>query len=365
MTETSVDKDEAVGIPVSYEAENSRTSKITKQLVKHRGLLYAFGATYCYAVPSICVKVLHGKANPNELAFLRAVMICLMSLVVIAYKGIAIKPNSWPELKFFIIHAMFSTMAVACSFFAFQNMRAADAAAIMYAYPALTGLVGRFWLKEPFRLMEVILLMITMSGVVIVAQPSFIFGSREEVTGNTIGHPLAPVVAFTGCICVACVVLTVRAMGKQSIDAVKVLFYYGILGSFFPAVVTSATGQWTVPSCVITRLLILVIGVGSFLANLLFVQALAIENAVYVAMICMNEALVVFVLETIFLGISPEVLSVVGILLILGSSALLTLKRISNSKPKKDDNSQRISEEFSADRNISHTEEVKENLDRS
>lgn len=326
MNQTAYSSKE-IGDPAGGKSPQSFTARLTYQLFNHRGLIYAIGATCAFAIPSICVKILQEEVGPNQLAFFRAVIILVMSLISMIHSGTSPKPSSCQELKFFVIHATFSTLAVATSFYAFQNMRAADAAAIMYAYPAFTGFLGRIFLKESFGVLEVILVSVTLLGVVLVAQPAFIFGSNpEEEPGHT-GHPLTPLVALAGCFCVAMVVLSVRAMGKQDIDAVKVLFYYGLLGTILPGILATAVGQWKLSNCSSTKLITVVIGLLSYLANLLFIQALAIESAVYVAIICMNEALVVFVLEVLFLAMTPQLLSVIGMITILGSSIALTLFR--------------------------------------
>merc|ERR1719240_197028 len=60
--------------------------------------------------------------------------------------------------------------------YASQLLPLADAQTLVFTAPVFTVLVSGLWLRECPRLMEMLSLVISMSGAVLVTRPSFLFG---------------------------------------------------------------------------------------------------------------------------------------------------------------------------------------------
>merc|ERR1712136_496485 len=80
--------------------------------------------------------------------------------------------------------------------YASQLLPLADAQTLVFTAPVFTVLVSGLWLRERPRLMEMLALVISMWGAVLVTRPSFLFGGTRT--------PALPLSAVLIALCAAC-----------------------------------------------------------------------------------------------------------------------------------------------------------------
>lgn len=73
-------------------------------------------------------------------------------------------------------------------YYSLQFLSLADATVITFLGPLATGLLGLLVLAEPFTLREAFGGIISLSGVVLIARPAFIFG--RKAADSDLDHPL-------------------------------------------------------------------------------------------------------------------------------------------------------------------------------
>ncbi|KAJ8019955.1 Solute carrier family 35 member G1 [Holothuria leucospilota] len=309
-------------------------------LCQHKGLFIAFVASCFYATQSFSVSLLQGALPLGELIFLRAVVILMGSIVCLIYLGNPVFSYSRREIFSVLVYSLLGLTSTITLFYAYQNMRAGDAAAIYYGNVAFTGLFARLILKEAFGFVELILVAMTLVGMCLIARPPFLFTAVDDYNTNDItGSQVIPaLMAFVSCISLALSVVIVRAVTKdKAMHPFKVTFFYSALSIivFTVALPTPLMQQWIVPDCAGPRFLILLMTTSSFLGYGLFTFAFSIENALYISLVTMNELFIICILDIAILGLNVQYLSVIGILLIFGSSMLISIKKIIAFKRQK------------------------------
>jgi drug/metabolite transporter (DMT)-like permease len=97
------------------------------------------------------------------------------------------------------LRAISGTISLTTIYMAYRLMPLADASTIHFSSPVFVTIFAYFMLKEPLTILQLITGTITLTGVVIIAKPEFIFGSEsEEVHENRLeGTILAVIAALT------------------------------------------------------------------------------------------------------------------------------------------------------------------------
>ena len=262
-----------------------------------------------------------------------------------------------------VLRGLFGTLSMGGMYFAVQNMPLAEASVIHFSSPAFVGIMAFVLLRESCGVFEILVTMATFTGVVLIAQPAFLFDtSAASTTMATITTPNAirtefdemnMTLTFTGMtlnatdvnytlptdsiqtlegstvtimgdgtrligsfsalvasVAGACVHITLRQL--KHVDVATVIFTYSILGTVCSAAGTFIAGKWTCPADYITWLQLLGVGTFAVLAQLCFTAALREENAGTVSVLRTTEILFAFCWQTTLLGLYPNAFSIIG-----------------------------------------------------
>lgn len=311
-------------MPQSKETWNLKQAVIN--ISRRPGIFVAFISTFLFALQAICIKLLSGYVSPIEIVALRYFVMGTCCLIMNIYKHIQLRPASIPELKFFLFRPFVGLTTIICQFYAYQNMRVADATAIFYANPAATCILACIFLKEALHCLDLLLVFLAIAGVTIVARPQFLFRSEnDEVTAS--GSPLAVCAAIVGCVFLAGSNVYVRSGNHLRIHPYKITFYHAYLNCAIAVVIVTVLSHWTVP-CLVDKLILSCIGLLSFFSECTYVYALTVESSILVSTILTNEVVFIFILQTTILNVSIDWLSVIGAVTIVSSSLLISQKSL-------------------------------------
>ena len=89
-----------------------------------------------------------------------------------------------------------------------------DVTMIYASLPAFVTFLARIFLKEPFGIFEAINICLSMVGVFLVMQPSFVFRKLNNVTDDH-GHFITSLIVFVG-VCAAAINLVINRSLKVS-----------------------------------------------------------------------------------------------------------------------------------------------------
>ncbi|XP_071488085.1 solute carrier family 35 member G1-like [Diadema antillarum] len=209
------------------------------------------------------------------------------------------------------------------SYYAYQVMPVGNAKAIMYSSPVFTAFFSCIILHEACTALDVVVSCVTLSGVLLVIQPSFIFGG-EEATSSSIFGPIA-------CLLWAClagiIFILLKKIGKYRVQPLTLLTIYTFIFMLASACTATALHEWVIPRCGRDRIILVANGVVTFVSQFAVTVAVHYEKPTTVALIRTNDVLFTFILEFAIFGIVPNYITVIGAVLIVGSLVGITLRK--------------------------------------
>ncbi|KPP62137.1 hypothetical protein Z043_119690 [Scleropages formosus] len=218
-------------------------------------------------------------------------------------------------------------------FYAVQQMPLADATVIFFSNPVFTSVLAWIFLKEKCTLWDFAFTLLTVTGVVLIARPPFLFGSDASSIEDYTDHIKGTVAAFLGAIAAACTLVILRKMGKN-VHYYLSVWYYAVIGFIECIIILFVIDKWTVPFCGWDRWLLMLIGFLGIVGQTFLTKAVQIEKAGPVALMRTLDVVLAFLLQFFFLGRVPTWWSLGGTLCVIGSTTGMALRKWYRSKRK-------------------------------
>ncbi|XP_070535632.1 solute carrier family 35 member G1-like [Ptychodera flava] len=301
------------------------------------GLLLAVGAGVSTACASTMTKLMKDDLPPLEVVFYRGVMnaTVLYSYLVVTGRANLFKGIDAATIGAVLIRSVFFVVAVTISFAVNQQIPLGDASALMGTSTVMTGLLGIFILNEKWHLPDMLISLLCWAGVLLISRPASLFGTTEgAVTGSTDSNSVYYMLALVAAVMTSLSFLFVRKIGK-SIDVGRlVLFSETVSMVVCFVILQSGDDGLRLPSPNTWKYLPW-LSLASMLVQILMTFALYIEKAA-TAVVCRTAGLVTasFVTQIFIFKNTPEMTSVIGALLILLSTALLSFRKMRQEKVK-------------------------------
>jgi drug/metabolite transporter (DMT)-like permease len=122
-----------------------------------------------------------------------------------------------------ILRGLFGFLALSCVYYALVHLPLADATVLQYTNPIWTALLAAWLLGERMRRWEVVLVLASLLGVLLIARPGFLFGGAAARLDL-----LAVAVALVGSMFSAGAYVTVRQLARTE-DPLVIVFYFTLV----------------------------------------------------------------------------------------------------------------------------------------
>lgn len=219
-------------------------------------------------------------------------------------------------------------------FYAVQQMPLADATVIMFSNPVFTALLAWIFLKERCTIWDAVFTVFTLTGVVLIARPPFLFGERVAgLEADYYSHIKGTAAAFAGAVGAACTMVILRKMGK-SVHYYLSVWYYAVIGLVECVVTLFVLGEWRLPSCGADRWIMMLIAVLGIAGQTFLTKALQVEKAGPVALMRTTDVVLAFIFQFLFLNRKPTWWSLGGALCVVSSTTGVALRKWVNSNRK-------------------------------
>ncbi|KAK2865977.1 hypothetical protein Q7C36_002033 [Tachysurus vachellii] len=293
------------------------------------GLVYTLLASLFFSVASLLVKKIDG-IHAVEISAIRCFFQMLFVMpAMIYYKIDFLGPQGMRVYLF--LRGFLGSNAMILLYYAVLQMPLADATVITFSNPVFTSLLAWIFLKERCTLWDVVFTMFTLTGVVLIARPPFLFGREfsgfESNYGN---HIKGTIAAFSSAIAAACTMVILRKMGKN-VHYYLAVWYYALLGFIECIVVLFVIDEWAVPSCGWDRWNLMAIGVLGIGGQTFLTKALQVEKAGPVALMRTTDVVLAFILQFLFLNRTPTWWSVGGAMCVISSTTGVAIRKWFNS----------------------------------
>ncbi|KAJ0060457.1 hypothetical protein NL108_011898, partial [Boleophthalmus pectinirostris] len=312
------------------------------------GLFYAFLSTVFFSIIALLVKTIQGL-HAIEISAIRCFFQMLfVAPLLIYHKTGFIGPRD--KRIYLLLRGFIGSNAMILLFYAVQQMPLADATVIMFSNPVFTSVLAWIFLKERCTIWDCVFTVFTLTGVILIARPPFIFGKHlSGIESNYSNHIKGAIAAFagatmhsclnvdfiltltwclmfTGAIGAACTIVILRKIGK-SVHYYLSVWYYAVIGLIECIITVSVLGEWKIPACGRDRWMLMLIAVLGIAGQSFLTKALQIEKAGPVALMRTVDVVLAFTFQFIFFNRAPTWWSLGGALCVVASTSGIALRK--------------------------------------
>ncbi|XP_037837010.1 solute carrier family 35 member G1 isoform X2 [Kryptolebias marmoratus] len=294
------------------------------------GLFYALLATVLFSIIALLVKSIQ-EVHAIEISALRCFFQILFILPMLIYhKTGFLGPRD--KRVFLVLRGFIGSNAMILLYYSVQHMPLADATVIMFSNPVFTSLLAWIFLKEKCTIWDCVFTLFTITGVILIARPSFLFGEHLSGTKGT-DHIKGAVAGVAGAIAAAFTFVVLRKMGK-SVHYYLSVWYYAVVGLIESVIVVTILGEWKMPNCGRDRWMLILITVLGIVGQSFLIKALQTEKAGPVALMRTVDVVLSFFFQFIFFNITPTWWSLAGALCVVASTCGVAVRKWYSSSRK-------------------------------
>jgi drug/metabolite transporter (DMT)-like permease len=276
------------------------------------GMRYMAAGAFFFSIMSLLVKVGGQHLPPQEMVMIRAVITFILSAWAVRHARVS--PWGTPGKRgLLILRGSVGFLALSAFYHSIVHLPLADATVIQYTNPVWAGLLAVPFLGERLRRREVLSVVVSMIGVLVMVRPSFLFGGGTALDPVTVGIGLA------GAVFSAMAYVSVRKLGATEHPSV-IVFYFSLV-SIFAAMPTALPGAlWPTP---MEWLVLLGVGVTTQLGQMAITNGLRLERAGRATATAYLQIVFAGTWGILFFAEIPDWGTVAGAALIVGSTLAL------------------------------------------
>eukprot|EP00586_Coscinodiscus_wailesii_P017615 CAMPEP_0172500450 /NCGR_PEP_ID=MMETSP1066-20121228/138471_1 /TAXON_ID=671091 /ORGANISM="Coscinodiscus wailesii, Strain CCMP2513" /LENGTH=366 /DNA_ID=CAMNT_0013274687 /DNA_START=70 /DNA_END=1170 /DNA_ORIENTATION=+ len=302
-----------------------------------KGIIFMVIGAFSFSIMFLLVKVM-ASTNPFTLVFYRSLVQIAISYFSLINNGE--DPLGPPDTRFWlVIRGIFGAAAVIAWFVGIQILPLPDAVTLQFTTPPFAAIIAVFMVGEEWMVMDKIGAIVCLSGVALIAHPTWLFGSSvdsdDSDSASAFLETMAVLVTTGGAAMAGVAYVCVRKIGDRASANVMVL-YYGILS--IPIVIVGSgflLGSWTVwidPKFVFMDYVVMFfMGIAGYVGQWFTNLGLQLETAGTATLVTTTQIVWTYSFEILFLHEALNMWSIGGTCLIIGYMLIMALVKMINS----------------------------------
>lgn len=327
------------------------------------GLLYAL----CVCLMNIFVKMGSSLDASNHSTFAYTIQLIVMLIFVKAYDQPVFGPKS--QRKLLLLRGTAGSATIILGFFSVRYLDIGDIETLSNSAVIITAILSRFFLNEKLTVSHIIALLLTITGVLFIVRPSFLFNIEEKMENllhmnltetnhshlEIIDHSnrsfmetlIGVSIVLSSALCFSITQVSVRKLCLMNAHFSVATLYPALVGlpaSIIISVILLATDNSNIDleknkDVLWLHLVYAVLG-GFFgtACNVILQCALKYEDATKIAMVKTFGVLFSFILQYIFLDITVDFLGIIGAAIIISAILFVLSLKILDPKLSKSNN---------------------------
>ena len=256
----------------------------------------------------------------GELIIVTGIYTMLLFSLFITYHDIPLFSFSLKKVVF--TRVMFSVVVKIVKVWSFQHLPFGDATALIFTSPLFACILGRIFLKEKLTLPHVIAMILGITGIFMIAKPTFIFSGEES------GPWYYNLVPILGAMSMGSAYTAQRRIGTD-VNCITISMYMTIAGNLGGLGFQTISGDdYVNPRCLQHRPLMLLGGIISVAGLVALNKALQYEKAATVSLMRNLDTVLAFLLQVAVFSEPVEAFSLAGTALIMIGTLTLTLSKL-------------------------------------
>jgi drug/metabolite transporter (DMT)-like permease len=273
------------------------------------GLRYMVAGAFFFSIMSLLVKLGGQNLPSQQIVLARSVVMAVLAWGALRRARIPVAGTRRPLL---LLRGLLGFGALSCFYYAIVHLPLADATVLQYTNPAWAAVFAIFLLGERMRGREVASVALSLTGVLLVARPAFLFGTGIGL------DPLAVGIALLGAVLSAAAYVVVRMLGTE--HHMVVIFHFAavsVAGSI------PATALHAVVPDPLDWLILLGVGVTTHLGQIFMTRGLQLERAGRATAAGLVQIVFAATWGALVFGAVPDGWAVAGAALVISGVLLL------------------------------------------
>ena len=270
---------------------------------KKQGILYIIMAGLFFALMTFFVRMA-GNLPTMQKAFFRNAVAAVAALFLLARseEGFKIKKSSWRDL---FLRSFFGTMGLICNFYAVDRLAIADANILNKLSPFFAIIMSYFILKEKANKTEWLCVVVAFIGALFVVKPSMDIQFVNAMIGMVGGFGAG--VAYT----------FVRKLGKAGERGPVIVMCFSVFSCIVTAPFLIIGAK---PMSLYQIVMLLLAGAAATGGQLSITKAYTKAPAKEISVFDYSQVVFAAALGLVFLGQIPDLMSIIGYVIIIGSA---------------------------------------------
>lgn len=272
---------------------------------KNQGILCILSAAFFFALMNLFVR-LAGDIPTIQKSFFRNFVAAVVAFIMLvkSKEKISLKKEHIGDL---LLRSIAGTIGILCNFYAVDHMNISDASMLNKLSPFFAIIFSTFILKEMASRFDWSMLLIAFIGAMFVAKPSFHFSSLPALIGLIGG--LGAGIAYT----------YVRKLGTKGVRGPIIVFFFSAFSCLatLPYIIfhyTPMTGKQFG--------ILLLAGCAAAGGQLSITAAYTKAPAKEISVFDYSQIIFAALLGFVFLNQIPDILSIIGYIIIVGAAIL-------------------------------------------
>ena len=273
-------------------------------------------AAFLFSLMTLFVKLTGQRVPSQQIVLIRTVFTLVFSYLALRWARITLWGN---DRLWLFLRGLAGFGALCCVYYAVTHLPLAEATVIQYTNPVFTALLAALFLRERLGLWEVGGTFLSLSGVVLIARPAFLFGSAAP------GLDLLAVgVALFGAFLSGIAYVIVRKL-RATEHPLVVVFYFPFVSLFGALPTALPSAIWPTPA----EWLMMIVGVSltAQVAQVFMTRGLHLERAGRATAFSYLQIVFAACWGFLFFGEVPDAWSIGGAVLVVGGTLLTARHR--------------------------------------
>lgn len=323
----------------------AKAHELKDHVAQYSGILLLLTSQFLNSIMVTTCKLLETDENfdtpihPLQILFIRMFITYLCCVVYMWLTKLVDEAPFGPRpLRWLLVtRGVVGFFGVFGLYYSLQYLSLSDAVAITFLIPMVTAFLAYVLLHEPYSLLEGGCSLFSLVGVLLIAKPHFLFGSESEhetgpsesiESSSTELRLLATGVGLMGVVGASLVYIVLRKIGKQAHPLLSVSYFAMTTCVIsFVALVVVPSLSIAVPQTPRQWMLFFLIGFSGFFMQFTLTAGVQRVKASRSALMIYSNMVFAVVWDLIIWGHFPGILSLLGIVIIIGNAfAILRYK---------------------------------------
>ena len=157
--------------------ENERKS-LKSMIIRYKGFLFAFLSTILFSITNTSIKKANYVAGSDQVCIRMVIQLVCMGFISKAKHLDLLGPKGTRKILMF--RGMLAAIGLITVTFSLKLIDPSDSVSILHSNMIVTAITARIFLNEKLGTAHIVSTIVTLTGVVLVSQPSFLFPEYDD-----------------------------------------------------------------------------------------------------------------------------------------------------------------------------------------